>query len=645
MQEIQASSSGTSSQSQQPSLNDCLKLLRGERDEQRLAGLLLVTKFCSKDDHAAIRKVYDAVGAQFLYRLLRTGMGKGEAGGGRKENRDAYLQLSITVLSAFCRVPEIAASEDVVTKIPLILEVMSQESVPPLLEECYEILLLVSRAHEGSVMTLYTSGILEVLTLQMPSFPDGSHLMELAMLLIQLIVSKLPEERVYSEHATELSLLVVVIAKQFAMLQNALKFEALYLLSSIMSNKYSAPVHDALCLISNDAWPTNLRIGIVDILQNRVAPTSKFQALVLAECVMSIVGEGWLIGEMNLPNAKYSLPADRCVMLVLESARVEVDVILNELGYLKYEAPKDSLSTAEDILVKQRNLGVTFSLLEKVIKFVSSFAEAEEPHMNSIISESTFSKIIFGLNKTTDVVLDYLKDAKVHELRKGDDLLASVRIIGSYLAEAPDACREKVIELLDFMLSVEGEMEHSPFYSICFLLPMLCQLTVKTAGCKVLTSSGAFRSIVGCLIILVNKKGYENEDDGSILLACDTILNVLLKREQIQFSLDDPSFVKLLEALSYWTEDSDDQQRIMMASSICSLILGATSEAALLNHPEFDIGKLSSLSKLIKRSLTLCGQGMTSSYSITAMDLDQIISSGYSQWVDRFPHIREAVES
>lgn len=59
--------------------------------------------------------------------LLLIGMGKGGAGGGRDENRDAYLQLSITVLSAFCRVPEIAASEDMVTKIPLILEVLSQE--------------------------------------------------------------------------------------------------------------------------------------------------------------------------------------------------------------------------------------------------------------------------------------------------------------------------------------------------------------------------------------------------------------------------------------------------------------------------------------------------------------------------------------
>lgn len=45
---------------------------------------------------------------------------------------------------------------------------------------------------------------------------------------------------------------------------------------------------------------------------------------------------------------------------------------------------------------------------------------------------------------------------------------------------------------------------------------------------KIMTIS-VYLQIVGCLINLINKKGYENEDDGSILLACDTILNVLLK--------------------------------------------------------------------------------------------------------------------
>lgn len=56
-----------------PALDDCLKLLKGERDEQRLAGLLLVTKFCRNDDVVSLEKVYEAVGTHFLDRLLRTG--------------------------------------------------------------------------------------------------------------------------------------------------------------------------------------------------------------------------------------------------------------------------------------------------------------------------------------------------------------------------------------------------------------------------------------------------------------------------------------------------------------------------------------------------------------------------------------------
>lgn len=61
-------------QSQSVSLQDCLKLLKGERDEQLLAGLLLVTKFCKSDDLVSLRAIYDAVGPHFLDRLLRTGI-------------------------------------------------------------------------------------------------------------------------------------------------------------------------------------------------------------------------------------------------------------------------------------------------------------------------------------------------------------------------------------------------------------------------------------------------------------------------------------------------------------------------------------------------------------------------------------------
>ena len=40
-------------------------------------------------------------------------------------------------------------------------------------------------------------------------------------------------------------------------------------------------------------------------------PAEKLQALILAESMISILGEKWLIGQINLPNVKEPIPADR----------------------------------------------------------------------------------------------------------------------------------------------------------------------------------------------------------------------------------------------------------------------------------------------------------------------------------------------
>jgi hypothetical protein len=54
-------------------------------------------------------------------------MGQGTISSSGADNRDEYLKLSVTVLAAFCRVPEIASLEDMSMKIPLILEIMSKK--------------------------------------------------------------------------------------------------------------------------------------------------------------------------------------------------------------------------------------------------------------------------------------------------------------------------------------------------------------------------------------------------------------------------------------------------------------------------------------------------------------------------------------
>ncbi|KAJ6673946.1 NEUROCHONDRIN [Salix viminalis] len=570
-------------QQQTPSLDDCLKLLKGERDEQRLAGLLLVTKFCNGDDLGSLRKVYNAVGAHFLDRLLRTGMGKGSVSGG--DNRDMYLQLSVTVLAAFCRVPDIAASKEMVLKIPLILEIMPEVSGSPVLEECYEFLYLVITSYEDGATVFYESGGMKVLASQMSSLPDGSHMMELAMKIIQSILSRLSQDVVTNTYVSELSMMVATVARQFALLHNSLKFEALHLLSEIFSSKYSKPLCDALCAMVGNNWPDHMRAGIAAILQNRVEPAEKLHALILAEFVMSIMGEGWLLGQPNLPDLPNSIPADRCFLLVLESARLK---------------------------------GV-------------------------LLVKGTLIKVINGLNETINVVLEYLQDAKEHGQKKGNDLLASVRVVGSYLAETPNACKEKVRELLDYMLTIEGEDEPSPFHSISFLLPMMCQITMDIEGCEALISSGGYKAVAECLIKFIGPSGNVDGDDSCTYLACDTILNLLLKKEQMRFRMDESTFIDLLKALGYWAGNANDLSVIIMASSICALIFDYTSEETLLNHPNFDNSSLHNLYKIIARSLASCKQDMSDMVR-EETDLLEIVTSGFSRWANRFPRLREAAE-
>ena len=49
----------------------CLQLLRSAKDEEKFAGLLLVTRVFARSDSAALVSVLGAVDARFLARLLR----------------------------------------------------------------------------------------------------------------------------------------------------------------------------------------------------------------------------------------------------------------------------------------------------------------------------------------------------------------------------------------------------------------------------------------------------------------------------------------------------------------------------------------------------------------------------------------------
>jgi hypothetical protein len=153
-------------------------------------------------------------------------------------NKDAYLTLSVTVLATLCRVPDIASSEDMNSNIPLMLEVMSMSSssMPSsVLEECCEFLYFVLTASENGIMTFYEFSGIKILASRLRSLQDDdSRLVDMCIKLLQLIISRISLDKIQKDYLFELSIIVTAVARQFAILHNSLKFEALHVLNSVI---------------------------------------------------------------------------------------------------------------------------------------------------------------------------------------------------------------------------------------------------------------------------------------------------------------------------------------------------------------------------------------------------------------------------
>uniref|UniRef100_A0A1D1Z4Q7 Regulatory protein recX n=1 Tax=Anthurium amnicola TaxID=1678845 RepID=A0A1D1Z4Q7_9ARAE len=134
-----------------------------------------------------------------------------------------------------------------------------------------------------------------------------------------------------------------------------------------------------------------------------------------------------------------------------------------------------------------------------------------------------------------------------------------------------------------------------------------------------------------------------SENDGTIFLACDTIINFLLNNEKVLSQVNGCDFVHLLQAMALWAGNSDDTSVVMMASSICALVFDLTYEEALLMHDGVDCSLLEQLSQLFARSLSPSIKWGSDDIK-GQLDLHEIISSGFSRWVARFPSIKKTIE-
>ncbi|KAG0592349.1 hypothetical protein M758_1G239200 [Ceratodon purpureus] len=627
-------------------MDECLKLLQGANDEQRLVGLLLATKIVQGNDLHAVRRVFDAIGFPFLNRLLRTGTGQARASGADavgqtdKGQQQAYLHLAISIISAFCRLPELAAMDENISKVSILVETLARKDDELAAGDCLECLLAIGSASDKGREALLQQKVLTTVVHRLSEAPPNANWTPLAVRLILFMFSTTGAAQEITECSQELATTVPIVARQLVVQQDASKFEALSLLHYFLASIYSTHIRLAIrnAYLSPD-WHTNIRSGLGIIFNSRVGFEKRQLILEVTEALVEIVGEVWLLGPMVVPEDQKPVPLDRFFMLVVETVRIETSVLLNEVARKTFDSGGGETDQVAESAGKQQGLATYLALLEHIINVV-----VDQQDASGKLKESTMEIAVTALNDVVGLVLEFLEDAQENNITSGDLLLGTVRLVGRYLAETPLAHRNRVYKLLGFLLSVTREGQDGTLEAVPFMLPALSQITTELDGCRALVFCGGHKQIVRFVLVATESGGPESRL--AIIDACDTLLNLLIKQKDgLGSALKVTDFLSALPSLANWAAHGKQVMECALAASLCTMVLGLTNENALAQYPGFGPAGLQAVFALILMNLERCQRAERLEEPAEEEDLWDITVSGWSQCMQRYPSFKNIIKA
>jgi hypothetical protein len=162
-------------------------------------------------------------------------------------------------------------------------------------------------------------------------------------------------------------------------------------------------------------------------------------------------------------------------------------------------------------------------------------------------------------------------------------------------------------------------------------------------GCDALVSCGGHKQVLEYFSRLV--EDISQEAVGTILLTCDIIMNILLKRDEMRVKVRVVDFLPVLPVLAAWAAKGNDSMAIAMSSTISTLVLDLSSEDLLSQIPEFQTECLSKASTLIIQCLELCQQTEKSEAPADEQDLYDLTVAGCARLMAGYPSIRRAIRT
>ncbi|CAG2207008.1 unnamed protein product [Mytilus edulis] len=392
-------------------------LENSKTDNEKFAALLLFAKTTNAKELSLEdrKRALDAIGVTFFNRLLKSKNIPEDC------EVDVYRSLALKILSGLCGDNQLVLEFEVYKNLRSINDIITDsDSQEDMIIDCYDLLSAFAQTEEGSIKLVdygTVTALSEVITKHLPGCEKGQ--------IILQSVLQLCGDYSWKKDTPSMQVVLEHFCKQLETFQDERKFDLCAVVSGIVSSLPKDVAKKSL----QRTWFKSLVHAIADMFTSKLGQPQRDPALRLASSVLDKLGVDCILP----PNR------DDCKLLlvIIHLSCIEVRISLENLN-------PDQIMSKADTLVS------CYNLLELIICHMTS-APSLKLDENQVLQlhsamEGAFNSVIFYLREQSELEIQRVDPSQI--------VLASVRVLGSWVAEETSALKARVQEILPFILKL-----------------------------------------------------------------------------------------------------------------------------------------------------------------------------------------------
>ncbi|XP_020295699.1 neurochondrin homolog [Pseudomyrmex gracilis] len=480
----------------------CVAILKAvDTDSEKFAALFMVTKLVDSKDCTPAGKtmLFEAIGAKFLRKLLSTKSVPVDC------PPQVYKSVALSILSAFCKEPELACHSDMIGHIPALLEIVSQadEDAPDdmliIVSEAYTCLQCIAQHSPGQKALLEQKAIPKMCDI----YAEKSFQTDEALNILVTLVSRFGPEAWDPTDTAPFHAIINKIALDFETDHTERKFELCAILQALL---HSCRKEVIAVNAKEESWPLSIHKGLNDILKSKISKKQRDPALKLVSVMMDLLGAEWAMSDKESPKIFF--------LLLIQLASIEVRMQLED-------------KQLKTVLVNADLVTACFIILEVSIGYIiTDQLDLEQKEKQSLYTalKGAFAAVIGLLSSVSKMKALTNREEKIF-------ICAVVRVLCVWLAQETNTMQAQVYTVLPYVLTVANDtfyahrnrklaekakfkakgdegtssgdpVVHDPLSEVDILrllLPALCYLAVEEAGRKILLQHKQDEVLFECL--------------------------------------------------------------------------------------------------------------------------------------------------